>query len=241
MYKNKSIYDSEMPNITPGKYGSVTIRLSRGDIYVLERLGIKWMDADLEFAHPKDTLHSQYDVAYGNILVTGLGFGILTKALSEKPEVTSITVLEIEKDVIEAFLANNTLNSKVKIINSDALTYTSNEKYDCLLPDHYELQNVEWIIEDMNAIASRISHDVFWPWSIEEIFLQKMYPRDVYKNETRLDPIYNLESIVKLDSNVLYSKWKLFIGQYFNSNQYLLSISPSKLSEYVEKHAKYYY
>jgi hypothetical protein len=235
----KSIYEAEMPIIAPGTYGNCDIEYEeKGKKYRMKCEGVQWMEADKDFLHPKDTLYSQYDLAYGTVLITGLGFGILAKALSEKPEVTSVTIIEIEQDVIDAFFSNNTLNSKVTIILGDASTYESNVKYDCLLPDHYELQSTDWIIKDMNSIAERINHDVFWPWPIEELFLEKTYPRDTFEqvNDVRGFTSFSLEN-----PSTIHKKWKIFIKEYFNSNKYLLAIEEASLIVYIEKHAKHYY
>lgn len=242
MSVEKSIYDIEMPKIVPGTYGEVDILLIQNETsYLLERQGIPWMCTDIDCLYAKDTSYSQHDLAYGNVLVTGLGFGILAKALSEKPEVDSVTVIEIEQDVIDAFLSHNTLNSKVSIIQGDATTYTSDLKYDCLLPDHYESQSMSWRIKDMNSLSKRIKHDVFWPWSIEEIFLDHTYPRYQYTVLEENESIYSLDSITKEDVDVLHSKWGAFIDKNFGGNQSLLAISPDKLALYLEKFAKYYY
>jgi hypothetical protein len=229
----KSIYEADMPVIVPGAYANCTIEYDeRAEKYTLSHKGVQWMEADKDFLHSKDTLYSQYDLAYGNVLTTGSGFGILAKALSEKPEVASVTVVEIEQDVIDAFFLNNALNSKVKIIQGDASKYESDVKYDCLLPDHYELQSIDWIIEDMNSIAKRIEHNVFWPWPIEELFLEKTYPRDGAPS---------LDSILAENPTVLHKKWKTFVEEHFNNNKYLLGIEESSLILYLEKHAKHYY
>jgi hypothetical protein len=242
MTDSLSIYDTEPPKIVPGTYGEVEIRLIQNDTaYVLERSGIPWMCTDVSFSACRDSLYSQYDLAYGDVLITGLGFGILLKALSQKPEVSSVTVVEIEDEVINAFLANNTINSKVSIVSGNASTYISDQKYDCLLPDHYETQTMEWRIKDMNNIANRIEHDVFWPWSIEEIFLEKTYPRYHYDTPGKEKVLHTLESVMAEDPGILHGKWKAFIDKDFSSNQSLLSIDPTKLSIYVQKYAKDYY
>jgi len=242
MTSNLSIYDIEMPKIVPGTYGNIDILLIQNDTsYLLERQGIPWMCTDIHCSYAKDASYSQYDLAYGSVFVTGLGFGILAKALSEKPEVTKVTVLEIEQDVIDAFLLHNTLNSKVSIVQGDATTYTSDIKYDCLLPDHYESQSMSWRIKDMNDIAKRVKHDVFWPWSIEEMFLEHTYPRYQYTTSEKNESIYSLDSIVEEDPAILHSKWSAFIDKNFGGNQSLLALSPDKLAIYLEKFAKYYY
>lgn len=229
----KSIYDVEMPVIVPGAYGNCTIEYSEGKGYILRHRGIQWMGTDKEFSAPKDTFYSQYDLAYGDVLLTGLGFGILAKALTQKTSVTSVTVVELYKEVIDAFMAHNELDPKITIIEADASTYSSDRKYDCLLPDHYELQGVDWVVADMRDIAKRINHDLYWPWSIEEIFFMKMYPKQQY-------PLSS-SALFETHKEDIPNKWGQFIKESLESPKNFPKLSNEKLLEYLEKHAIYYY
>lgn len=234
MTKNSSKLMSPSVVIKPGVYGSAEIQYAPDrDRYLLTCNGLQWMVTDGELKHSIDTLHSQYDLAYGDVLLTGLGFGILAIALAEKEEVNSVTVLEISNDVIAAFTSSNELSSKIKITQADASTYVSSKKYDCLLPDHYELQTVDWKIADMNRLAEAVPHDVFWPWSVEEIFLSRKYPQEKIE--------YPVEKFFTDNSSKVFLDWKAFIEENFNSHPTLFNISEDKLIEYLEKYAKYHY
>ena len=226
-----SFYKAEMPKIVPGSYGDLDISYSNEEeLYYMHYKGILWMSTDKDFMDSRNTSYSQYDLAYGKVLLTGLGFGILAKALSEKPEVTSVTVVELNQEVIDAFLLHNTLNSKVTIVLGDASTFSSDIKYDCLLPDHYETQGFDWRIRDMNNLAKRVKHDLYWPWSIEGLFLlYKIYPHLDYKS---LDQSTKLLEVSK--------RWKIFIGEYFPNIPSLVDISDEKLLTYIEKYDPYY-
>lgn len=229
-----SIYTATTPKIVPGKYGNAEIEyIPELDRYTLTCNGVSWMETESDCMHTKNTMCSQYDLAYGDVLITGLGFGILTTAISEKDNVTSVTVLELSQDVIDAFLANNQPNNKVKIIKADACKYTTEVKYDCLFLDHYELQTFKWRIKDMNNIAQRIKHDTFWPWSLEEIFLKELYPR--YK--------YDIGSAALFEQygSEMPEKWREFINSGFNSHPTLIGISDELLIGYLKKTAIYYY
>lgn len=63
-----------------------------------------------------------YRRATGSILVNGLGLGVTLKALSEKPEVTDITVIENSEDVIK-LVAPSYTDPKITIIHGDAFTW----------------------------------------------------------------------------------------------------------------------
>lgn len=59
--------------------------------------------------------------AKGHCLVMGLGLGMVVTAMAKKPEVEKITVIEIEKDVID--LVGPHMPEKAEIIHADALTW----------------------------------------------------------------------------------------------------------------------
>jgi hypothetical protein len=223
-----------MPKIATGSKGNIEIRhVENRDGYFLYADGIQWMATSLDFLHAKDTLYSQFDLAYGDVLLTGLGFGILAKALTQKEEVTSVTVVELNKDVIDQYISVNGSDEKIIIINDNASTYTSDHKYDCLLPDHYETQNIDWKISDMNLLASRVRHDVFWPWSIEDIFLREHYPVKYHQESP--------EEFLEIYSKDFYKLWLSFIEDKFSSHDTLMGISEQKLIEYLSKYIKYLY
>lgn len=234
MKTQKSIYEAETPVIVPGIYGNAEIEyLPELRRYTLTCNGVSWMETDQDFMHTRETMYAQYDLAYGDVLVTGLGFGILATAIASKEEVTSVTVLELSEDVIRAFVENNQVSDKLKIIQADATKYISDTQYDCLLPDHYELQNYKWRVKDMNRLAEAIPHKDFWPWSIEEIFLKNSYPR--YEVEC------SSEELFEKYGEEIPAKWREFIQTTFNGHQTLMSIDDVKLIGYLKRAAKYYY
>lgn len=59
--------------------------------------------------------------AVGDVLITGLGLGCIVSALLTKPEVRSITVVEIDKDVIALTGPYYENEPRVEIVNMDAL------------------------------------------------------------------------------------------------------------------------
>lgn len=63
--------------------------------------------------------------AKGDCLIHGLGLGVVTEACLRKPEVESVTVIEISEDVInlmEPYLADKWAD-KIKIIQDDAMNW----------------------------------------------------------------------------------------------------------------------
>jgi hypothetical protein len=229
----KTIHSATMPNIVAGVYGEVEIVFDTEEqAYFLYHNGIPWMGTDKEFMHPKDTLYSQYDLAYGDVLLTGLGFGILAVALAQKDTVSSVTVLELNSDVIKAFLNSNPENDKIKIVLGNATNYVTDSTYDCLFPDHYEFQSDSWKLNDMASIFKRIKTETYWPWSIERLFFKKEFPKDVF------GPLS--EEYINANKDTITNKWKSFVLENSIDHPSLLNLDSEKLAVYLNKWVRPY-
>lgn len=79
------------------------------------------------------------DQAKGNILITGLGLGVVLNACLKKPEVTHCTVVEIDPDVIElvAPYYQQIWGDRLTIVQCSAYDYepTKGTKYDMIWHD----------------------------------------------------------------------------------------------------------
>lgn len=206
--------------------GSVDI-IDDGNQISLYNNGDRWMtyrkDNDLEIRE----MYSSYDLAYGDVLVSGLGFGILALWLCSKPEVKSVTVVEISEDVISLFKESNNIPAKLNIINDSMITYNTDKEYDVLLLDHYERQTFDWRLKDISRICSRIKHKYFWAWSLEYIYLFKMY--------TNLDHQVDLDinKILQDHGSDLSRLWIDFMLEFFPQEAATKNISGKKINEYV--------
>jgi hypothetical protein len=169
-------------------------------------------------------LYSSFDLAYGDVLITGLGFGILALWVADKPEVTSVTVIEYSQDVIDLFLASNELPSKVKIIKANADTYTTDEHYDCLLLDHFKDGDPRaFTYERVRTVSKNIPHDLFWFWSIEQRYTVRIC--DV--------PMRDLFDFPIDLSNIDFGrKWKTWIDVLEIPT--VPMVASEKIKEYVE-------
>lgn len=85
----------------------------------------------------RDTNRTFCQRANGNVLIAGLGIGMILLTIQDKPEVESITVIEKYKEVIDLVAAQLPLNNKVKIINADIFEWTPPKvkKYDTIYFD----------------------------------------------------------------------------------------------------------
>lgn len=163
---------STVPNIivTPMTYKEIDIIQDRvmPKTFRLFNRGVRQMVHDQFSNRQIKEFYSHYDMAYGDVLLTGFGFGITANWLASKPEVKSVTVVELQEEIYEIFLMNNTLHEKVKVIIADASSYTTDKHYDCLFLDHYESNINEWVFRDMRRVFANIpNHDLFWVWSAE--------------------------------------------------------------------------
>lgn len=68
-------------------------------------------------------------MARGDLLISGLGLGMVIKALLLKPEVTSITVLELSEDVIK-LVAPSYSDPRLRIIHADCRTWKPDRRFD---------------------------------------------------------------------------------------------------------------
>ena len=83
--------------------------------------------------------------ASGDVLIAGLGIGMLPASLVEKDDVTSVTIVELNQEVIdlvEPLIRKYVKNeSKIKIVQGDAYWYPKNhpnERYDFVYLDIWD-------------------------------------------------------------------------------------------------------
>jgi hypothetical protein len=77
----------------------------------------------------------------------------------------------------------------------------------------------------MKEFCSRVKHDVFWAWSLEDAYLIKSHRMDV-ENLNTDDPNFISTKNQSLD-------WKIFAETFFPNEKSLLNITFEKLEEYI--------
>lgn len=95
--------------------------------------------------------------AHGDVLIGGLGIGLIILAIQNKEDVDSITVIEKEKDIIDLVKPQLPLNNKVKIINSDVYEWKPNdgEKYNCIYMDIWNFVNEDVYYNEMTPLVDK--------------------------------------------------------------------------------------
>ena len=73
--------------------------------------------------------------AKGDVLIAGLGIGLILLPIMKKPEVSKIDVIEKYQEVIDLIEEQLPLNSKVNIICDDAYKFEPKQMYDTIYID----------------------------------------------------------------------------------------------------------
>lgn len=73
--------------------------------------------------------------ARGDVLIAGLGIGLIILPIMNKPEVRSVEVVELQQEIIDLIVPMLPLNEKVKVIQGNIIHYIPNHKYDCIYID----------------------------------------------------------------------------------------------------------
>lgn len=90
------------------------------DHHILFKGSDVWMATSLL---ERESHARHFDLATGHVVVAGLGMGFYAAAAASKPEVSRVTVIEIDRDVINLVLDGplRTLADKIDVIHGDAL------------------------------------------------------------------------------------------------------------------------
>ncbi len=220
---------SNVPPVTIeyGTWGTVEISKRRESSYLLKNMGVEWNIYNPKHMREYCEQWSGYDLAYGDVLLTGFGFGQMATWVASKPGVEKVTVIEISQDVVDAFLSNNSLPNNVEVIIDDANNFKTNKKYDCVIFDHISnFFKEKSFYEDLCKMTKNIPHDIFWFWSLEAYYLIHHYgitleqlhnypidfkPFDFSLKWQELRETLNISTIPNLEKN----KIDEYINSYF--------------------------
>lgn len=158
------------PVIVPGTYGSLEIRQDPHRCYFIYVDGEQWMCYNHDNHEQAYEVFSHYQLARGHVMVTGMGFGARENWLLTRPEVTRLTIVERNPDIIQY---HKTINSaflrdpRTEIVEHDAQTLIS--RCDVLLLDHFEMETYPDIIDRVKVCQQNIACDAMWFWPLEHI------------------------------------------------------------------------
>lgn len=148
------------------EHGNARIISSTGG-FTLTVNNKSWMGYDPSTGWQATEFIYELGNAYGKVITSGLGLGIIQTLLSQHDKVNKIVVYEKNSDVIELFKKIVDYNkfdiSKIEIINQDADTIVNTES-DCLFLDHFESEGAEVIISKVRNIANNNKTSKLWFW-----------------------------------------------------------------------------
>ncbi len=151
----------------PIKIGSAEVREYPTGNFSLYVDNVEWMDYDVNDHFSAREQFFEINIAYGHVLVTGLGLGVRESILLSKPEVSKITIIEKNRDVIEIFntlcIESNINLEKVEILNIDA-EFLEDFQVDCIFLDHYEHEYIEEIEKSVRSISKKNQCSKLWFW-----------------------------------------------------------------------------
>lgn len=93
--------------------------------------------------------------ANGDVLIGGLGLGLIVLPLQEKENVKSITIIEKSQEVIDLVASQLPLTDKVKIICADVYNYIPDIKYDTIYLDIWPEINSDIYYEEMMPLKKK--------------------------------------------------------------------------------------
>jgi hypothetical protein len=211
-------------NIIPTTLNNIRVDFDGNSNYSLFSEESLWMTYSSHNNISIKQMYSSYDLAYGDVLVSGLGFGIFALWLADKKEVKTVTVYEISQDVIDIFLKNNLIPKNLIIKNGNINDLISKTHYDCILLDHYELEPLQYRIDNMSIISKNIpNHEVIWFWSLESIFTEFSYG-------FTYDQLYG--SFLYYNLVDFYQEWESFRSNVLKVST-IPKLSQYKINEYV--------
>lgn len=138
----QSNFRAMLDGITPGIY----IRLTHNGECVMS-------DTNME----KNTNRKFCSKAHGDIIIGGLGIGMIIMAIQDKPEVKSITVIEKNQEVIDLVASQLDFNEKVYIICSDVFEWKPERgvKYDMAYMDIWNWINKDIYKKEMQPLKRK--------------------------------------------------------------------------------------
>ena len=120
--------------------------------------------------------------AEGNILINGLGIGVLVKALIQKENVQAITIIENSKDVIRLSGPTYSSNPKVTIIHADCFTWQSpkGKRYNAVWHDIWDTISSD-NLEEMKKLHRKYGRKADY---------QESWCRDICENQRKEEKQY---------------------------------------------------
>ena len=196
------------PNIIPYKKDNFEIKKHNRNNILLIQDNVQWMAFNTENYREVFQVYPHYMLAKGHCICTGMGFLLRENWLLNKKEVTKVTVIEKNKNVIDYHNKfNPQIMEKLEVIHGDVYSYKG--KCDTLLVDNFEggEQYEVAFLQHFKIISDNIKSDVSYMWPLESI-LSRHYRN--YIGLSLSDIYYNIKKYFELKSLPNLSEEELF-------------------------------
>jgi spermidine synthase len=141
------------------KYGE-SLTIGKEYLMLYDKSQSKPMMTDNEFE--MITNQKFIDNAKGDVIIFGLGIGLIVYPLLQDDNIKSITIVEVDKDLIDetfSILLKADTKSKLKVVNSDAFQYQDDKKYDTIYFDIWAIIN-EQSFHEMKVLSNKFSSNL---------------------------------------------------------------------------------
>jgi len=157
-------------NIPDGVSGDFKVtKVSATVLY--QFIGDKWMNIMEDTDREAQQATRFLSAATGDVLLAGLGLGMVLQPLIDNQNVSSITVIEKFQEVIDLVSAHVPESNKIRIIKDDIYTWTPDKNYDVAWFDSYvypfdgDDPVGSYVTNMRNKYQSVVSSGHFWPGS----------------------------------------------------------------------------
>lgn len=135
----------EVAGLKPGRYTTLVDKRSNSIL-----MSDTWMEAA--------TNQEVFEKSHGDVLIAGLGIGFLPYYMQKKPEVDTITVVELEQEVID--LVSPILGDKVTVIHDNIFAWPiPDRKWNIIYFDIWDtISSDNW--EGMKRLTKRFKYKV---------------------------------------------------------------------------------
>lgn len=159
------------PNVIAYKKDDFEVKyFENKNFYLMFKNGLRWMAWQPNSFYQAFEVYSHYILAEGHCICTGMGFLVREKWLLTKKEVTKLTVIEKNKEIIDYHNKfNPDIMSQIEVIHSDVYDYEG--ECDTLLIDNFEGDVTlfpHWLYSS-KVITNKIKSNVMWMWPLESI------------------------------------------------------------------------
>lgn len=113
-------------------------------------------------------------LSHGHVLIYGLGMGWCALACALRPEVTTVTVVERDRDVIAIYEALGVANqlvdaerAKIRIVEGDAFDFRPESRIDLLMPDIWHPLVSDGRVQEVQRMQANVGATAVYFWGQE--------------------------------------------------------------------------